>query len=459
MKTTRKPLFEMLWHKHSRPAGLKRRVLYAFVLLVSGLTLISALAVKNAFEHAEATVTDFYLSDISNALLRRIEHGDNFELPPTMALYGALEGMTPIPDRWRDLPPGYSEINGSIPILAYRSQWKGSPVVLVRQRDAVEIADRKMWMMALATVVATLVFALIFGAVLWRRILQPVERLSQAVRQTASGTRYAAIPQEIMTHDEVGALARICDDSLGRLYDALERERALTSNLSHELRTPLTVIETSSELLEASELSAQQTRQVSRILKAVGQMRSSLSFLLRLARRERGDTEALSDNVSGVVRLVEETWSAIAAQKHIELTFDSEGDCPGRFSPVLLSTVLNNLVESALCSVAPAGRICVLQTPDGFYVADNGPKIDQDRLKNLLAEASVATGTGTSGGDVVGLAVVGRICARAGWKLSSPTASEMPARLAWADGTVFKITLGAPEFRRRDTLFGASSEH
>ena len=92
--------------------------------------------------------------------------------------------------------------------------------------------------------------------------MRPVERLSEAVRDAAGGNHYKAIPREIMTNDEVGALAQLCDSSMRRLYDALKREKSFTGDVSHELRTPLTVIETSSELLEMTDLSPQTGRRV-----------------------------------------------------------------------------------------------------------------------------------------------------------------------------------------------------
>nr|GFD58533.1 hypothetical protein [Tanacetum cinerariifolium] len=45
--------------------------------------------------------------------------------------------------------------------------------------------------------------------------------------------------------DEVGELAVAFDATLGRLRDALSRERLFTSDVSHELRTPLMVLATS----------------------------------------------------------------------------------------------------------------------------------------------------------------------------------------------------------------------
>lgn len=53
-----------------------------------------------------------------------------------------------------------------------------------------------------------------------------------------------------------------------RLHEALEREQNFSGDVSHEIRNPLNVIEGSLELLEESELSDRQRRQVLRAQKA-----------------------------------------------------------------------------------------------------------------------------------------------------------------------------------------------
>ena len=252
-----------------------------------------------------------------------------------------------------------------------------------------------------------------------------------------------------MTHDEVGALAQVCDRTMSRLYDALKREKAFTGDVSHELRTPLTIIETSAELLEMSSLSQQQSRQVNRILRAVGQMSSLVTLFLQLARTERDIKGPSTDSVRELFSIIEETWAEAASQKNIKLSFTAQGHCKGRFSPVLLATVMNNLVKNALMYVSQGGQVAMIETSNGFIVADNGPGIlpeDRDRIFEAFTRGNTACGSG----EGLGLSIVSRICERMGWTARLLTEQDKPQSLNWATGAVFIVTLAGTQQRRSD---------
>ena len=325
-------------------------------------------------------------------------------------------------------------------VFAYKSQWRGYPFVIVRDQASFEKTEQKMWLFAALTVVAVVVLAVVLGTILSRRIMHPVERLSEAVQEMASGKTYKAIPREIMTNDEVGALAQTCDSALSRLYDALSREKAFTGDVSHELRTPLTVIETSAELLEISDLTDQQSRQVKRILRSVNQMRSLVTLFLQLARTERSIKGSGSDSVRELFAAVREAWTPEATKKNIALTFETIDRGNGTYSPVLLATVMNNLVKNAVMYVPDGSRIAVIETADGFMVADNGPGIlpsERDKIFNAFMRGSTAKGDG----EGLGLSIVARICERLGWTVRLLENQEGGPAPDWATGAVFEVVL------------------
>jgi signal transduction histidine kinase len=81
------------------------------------------------------------------------------------------------------------------------------------------------------------------------KVMAPVIRLARQVRHRDQLLGLAPPLAPDYAADEVGQLAVAFDDTLGRLRDALTRERLFTSDVSHELRTPLMVLATSCELL------------------------------------------------------------------------------------------------------------------------------------------------------------------------------------------------------------------
>ena len=84
----------MLWQRKSNSTGLKRRIAYAFTLLIAVLALLCALAVKNAFEYAESTLTGDYMSDINETLLRTLDAGNSVTLPLAMTFYCGVKKPT-----------------------------------------------------------------------------------------------------------------------------------------------------------------------------------------------------------------------------------------------------------------------------------------------------------------------------------------------------------------------------
>ena len=440
----------MFFRKNRRPLGLKRRVAYSFVLLIACMAVVCALSVRNAFEFVEQTLTNAYMSDVSSTLLQLMDEGETVELPESMALYGELPGLEPIPVRYLNTPMGYSELADDPAVFVYRDVWEGRPVILVRDQSDFEKTERRMWFLTLLAAVSAIVVSVILCFVLSRRIMRPVETLSEAVRQAAGNNSYKAIPREIMTNDEVGVLAQICDASLQRLYKALKREKAFTNDVSHELRTPLTVIETSSELLELSSLTPQQAKQVARILRATDQIRSSMTLFLKLARGENNLQESASDHVSDLVGSVLETWKTEAERKNIRLERETRENCPGLYSPVLLGTVLNNLVKNAVAYCPEGGRVVIVELHDGVLVADNGPGISTQEQDDVF-KPFVRGRASLSSGEGLGLSIVHRICERCGWYICLLAPGKRSEAPAWAQGAVFKLTLAEADSKSLDT--------
>ena len=97
-------------------------------------------------------------------------------------------------------------------------------------------------------------------------------------------------------------------------------------------------------------------------------MRSLVTLFLQLARTERSIQGPSTDNVRELFTVVEEAWEPIAAKKQVKLSFVTAKRCQGNFSPVLLATVMNNLVKNAVMYVSDGGRIEVIEKPDGFKI-------------------------------------------------------------------------------------------
>jgi two-component system, OmpR family, sensor kinase len=118
--------------------------------------------------------------------------------------------------------------------------------------------------------------------------LRPVERLRAAVAAVPPD-QPGRVPQVPETRDALAALARTMNQLLGRISQALERERRLIADASHELRSPLTVLRTEPELASHPGRSlAELAESVSHAAAEADRVARLADDLLFLARTDQG---------------------------------------------------------------------------------------------------------------------------------------------------------------------------
>lgn len=244
--------------------------------------------------------------------------------------------------------------------------------------------------------------------------LRPVERLRAAV---------AAVPpdhphQELRvppTRDELAALAGTMNQLLGRISQALERERRLIADASHELRSPLAVLRTELELADQPGRSqAELAESVHYAAAEADRIVRLAEDLLFLARTEQGGPTihptrqplepVLSRAVAGAAS------RAAARQVRIDLNIDA-----GLAAPIdadRLRQAVDNLLDNAL-RVAPAGSAIQVDATgrDGMVVLevnDGGPGFPADFLPHAFERFRRADQARNrkDGGAGLGLAIV-----------------------------------------------------
>ena len=87
----------------------------------------------------------------------------------------------------------------------------------------------------------------IFGYTLARRALAPVERMAERAQSITADRLHDRLPIGNPTN-ELGRLASVFNETLGRLEASFDQMRRFTADVSHELRTPLTAIRSVGEV-------------------------------------------------------------------------------------------------------------------------------------------------------------------------------------------------------------------
>ncbi len=113
-------------------------------------------------------------------------------------------------------------------------------------REQTEFLDGLKRIFYIAVPVALLLAGL-GGYFLARRSLAPVVSMSNQAAKIGSSNLNERLPIK-HERDELGGLARVFNQLLGRLENSFEQQRRFMADASHELRTPLAIIRAESEI-------------------------------------------------------------------------------------------------------------------------------------------------------------------------------------------------------------------
>ena len=197
--------------------GLATRIAISFALLLTFVAGVYSVAFKMAITFTEVNVVGDFLEEDFEFLREHIEAG---KLPPvaeSTEIYGTHSPLLkPIPERYAAAPNGYYEVEEEPAVFVWRGKWSRGDLMVVRSQGDFEIREEALK----SQVYASLIFVFILGAgagwLLIRQVMRPVRELSGAVRQRAEAESWAPLDPGLMTEDEVGELARICDEALKR---------------------------------------------------------------------------------------------------------------------------------------------------------------------------------------------------------------------------------------------------
>jgi signal transduction histidine kinase len=400
----------------SAPRSLMQRIMASFAILVTAVAAFYAVALYRSMAFTESELVAGILEDEMTRSIVRLERNTIPHLPPGMKIYGPAP-LEPVPPPLHALPEGYSEVTDYGDLFTYCAEWRGHKIVLVRDQEGFEDIERTFKLITLVSVVIVGLFGLLAGWWLSRNIMKPVRELSAAVREASESSVYKPLAVT-PTDDEVGELARICDEALKRLHGALEREKAFTGDVSHELRTPLTVIETSAEMLEMTELTDEQEKQLARIRRETAAMQELIELFLSFARYASGQGGYATAKAGEALAETAATWRPFAEEKGLSLTLKKEAECPEVVPKVFLLTLAGNLVKNAV-AYTDEGGVEIAETAEGFRVSDTGPGIRSDEAERIFERGGRGSAADRNPqGHGLGLSMARRICKRFGWELS-----------------------------------------
>ena len=276
------------------------------------------------------------------------------------------------------------------------------------------------------------------GYTLARRALRPVERMSERARSITAERLSDRLPVE-NPDDEMGRMATVFNETLGRLQRSFEQMRQFTADVSHELRTPLTSIRSVGEvgLREHREEPAYRGI-IGSMLEEVDRLASLVDRLLTLSRAETGQApvSAMAFDLRGLSDEVATTLGVLAEEKNQAIRV--EGPTAEAYADrFVVRQAVINLVDNAIKFSRPGGRIAIRvgETADAATVdvVDSGTGIEpaaRDRIFDRFYRATQAAGEAGAG---LGLSIAKGAVEANGGRLALISSDQT--------GSTFRITL------------------
>lgn len=247
------------------------------------------------------------------------------------------------------------------------------------------IASVNRWLLLAAG--ASALLAILLALALSRRILAPVEALTQAARSLEAGDLSRRVP--VRSADEIAGLAR----AFNSMADALERNetarRRLLGDVAHELRSPLTNIRCQVEAIQdglaKADSAAMQSLHEEALL--LGRL---IDDIRDLALAEAGRLPLHKERLSpsALVEAALLAMGSLAAERRITLRARA-GRAPAiEADPDRLAQILRNLLSNAIAHTPPQGWIEVDAAGEGamvhFTVRDSGAGIAPEHLPHVF---------------------------------------------------------------------------
>jgi len=242
--------------------------------------------------------------------------------------------------------------------------------------------------MGLAAAIA-LPVAILLAVLIARYITSPLEKLTAASHQMASGRFDVDVAVE--REDEIGRLSRAFSTMAQRVGETQTQMRALVANVSHDMKTPLTSILGFSQALRDESGTETETRRMAAIINQEAErLNGRLNDLLYLAELESGQLLLQEEdvNIEGLLARAAARIAPDAERRAVSLTVDAAGMPALRTDAQKLERVLENLLDNARKFTPDRGRIDVrAHTQEGrvsIKVANTAEGIEPDELPRLF---------------------------------------------------------------------------
>jgi two-component system sensor histidine kinase TctE len=220
-----------------------------------------------------------------------------------------------------------------------------------------------------------------------------------------------AAPQEITP------LVASFNDLLQRLEQLVQAQKRFIADAAHQMKTPLAGLRMQAELAQREQSPEELRRSLAQIAGSSERTAHMVTQLLSLARMENfaGAESMAPIDLDALARDVAKDWLPRAWARRIDLGVESEERTAiVQGNRLMLTELLNNLIDNAIRYTPVGGRVTVRVSADAFEpfvyldVEDTGPGIPPAERERVMERFYRVLGTQTEGSGL-GLPIVREI--------------------------------------------------
>ena len=252
-----------------------------------------------------------------------------------------------------------------------------------------EILGRFRASLGLVTL-SIILIALSGGWLLTESALQPIHRLTTAVRRIIDTGRTDERVPPGPDRDAINELTMLFNAMLDRIEALVRGMRGALDNVSHDLRTPLTHLRGTAELALASPPDSTRDREaLADCVEETDRVLVMLNTLMDISEAESGAMLLRREacDLRDIVMRALDLYHEVADAKGVQLDAEAAEPVPVFADPVRIQQVAANLIDNAVKYTPPGGRVTVHAEAVGgravLRVRDSGQGIPASELPRI----------------------------------------------------------------------------